>query len=211
MRLLISPFLLLLGGESRSATTFVRIWRDGSCVSLHRCLDERPRMAASTVGCKEPIRVNELGGLSALPFDAALPQLNNKSLVGALTKICIRRTHIASRFSISQKLCIRHFSKTARNSSTSIGTSVAKRYIWNLLLQRRQLCRIRYGESVDCVPKLPPAFHSIISRIARPLPERDRRNDCSRRRTLRLRALRLAGRKQPNSSTLSSDPQSLSS
>jgi hypothetical protein len=68
--------------------------------------------AASTVGCKEPIRVNELGSLSALPFFAALTQLDYESLAGCFSEICIRRTHIASSFSISKKLCICHFSQT---------------------------------------------------------------------------------------------------
>jgi hypothetical protein len=44
-------------------------------------------VAASTVGCKEPIRVNEHGGLSALPLGSAFLQLNNESLAGCFTKI----------------------------------------------------------------------------------------------------------------------------
>jgi hypothetical protein len=66
-------------------------------------------VAASTVGCKEPVRVNELGSLPSLPFGTTLSQLDNESLAGSFAKICGRRAHIASSFPISKKLCIRHF------------------------------------------------------------------------------------------------------
>jgi len=48
---------------------------------------------ASTIGCKEPVGVNELGGFSALEFDATLPQLNNENFARRFAKIRGRRAH----------------------------------------------------------------------------------------------------------------------